>query len=233
MTGATLAELRAAAEAAGGMRVAAFALSPGAPAPETLPGARVVALLSSGPRMWAEFRASPEAADGGPDPLDRWSSRISAQLASDFGGVAIGPNDGPPWPPFLEWARRAEPVWPSRLGPLVHARLGLWAAWRGALGLPALEGVAPRPEPGPSPCLDCPAPCLSTCPVAAFAETPEGPRYDVAACAAHVASPSGAACLGRGCLARHACPVGGEGAPRAEQARFHMKSFLATRDLVN
>ncbi|MEC9432428.1 MAG: ferredoxin [Pseudomonadota bacterium] len=231
MSAGDFAALQAAAEAAGGLAVSAFALAPDEPSPETLPGARVVALLSAGPGMWAAFRASGEAADGAPDPLDRWSARICAGLAARFGGVAAGPNDGPPWPPFLAWAQRAEPVWPSRVGPLVHARRGLWASWRGALGLASLAGVPPRAA-GVSPCLGCPAPCLSACPAGAFRETPAGPLYDVAGCGAHVSGPSGEACRGGGCLARHACPAGIEGVPGPEQARFHMAAFLNSHGFV-
>jgi hypothetical protein len=61
--------------------------------------------------------------------------------------------------------------------------------------------------------------------VAAF--TAEG--YDVAACAGHIATPAGADCLGEGCRARRACPVGAQHHYPAAQARLHMSAFLAAR----
>ena len=64
-----------------------------------------------GREHWPSFTASSEAADGMPDPLDRW-----------------------PWAPFQRWAKQAEPVHPSPLGVLIHPDWGLWHSWRGALG---------------------------------------------------------------------------------------------------
>jgi len=224
--------LDAAAEAA---RDAGFAPSLCAAAPGEASGlppsspAAVLLLAADGARTFAAFEASPEAADGAQDPLDRWSRRLAESLAAAHGARAILPFDGPPWPPFLRWAARAEPVWPSRLGPTLHAARGLWASWRAALVFPDAAPPPPRPDPGPRPCDACAAPCLSACPVFAFAETPEGPRYDAERCAAHVASPAGADCRERGCLARRACPVGAAAAHAPRQAAFHMAAFLGSR----
>ena len=63
----------------------------------------------------------------------------------------------------------------------------------------------------------------------AFAETPQGPRYDAAACAAHLETPQGAPCREGGCLARHACPLGRAAAHGPAQAAFHMAAFLHAR----
>ncbi|SES64841.1 hypothetical protein [Oceanicella actignis] len=195
------------------------------PADQPWRGARAVALLrADGPRMWEAFRAAPEWADGAPDPLDRWSARIVAELAARFGARAAGPSDGPPHPPFLRWALLAEPAWPSALGMLVHAQEGLWASWRGALLFDAPLG-APPARRGARPCDDCARPCLRACPVGAFGAG----GYDAEACARHVAGPEGGACRAGGCLARRACPVGRARAPGAEQAAFHMAAFLRAR----
>ena len=51
------------------------------------------------------------------------------------------------------------------------------------------------------------------------------PVYDVPACAAHLAASAGEDCLGNGCLARRACPVGQDYAQSAEQAAFHLEAF--------
>ncbi|MEM6743147.1 MAG: ferredoxin [Pseudomonadota bacterium] len=223
------ADLAEAAQAAG-FEASALAPDPGE-VPETLlPKARAVVLLASAGRAtWAAFQASPEAADGDPHPMDRWSRRRAAALARRFGGAAALPFDGPPYIPFLRWAARAEPVWPSRLGMTLHARKGLWASWRAAIALPEPLPDAPEPASGPRPCDACPAPCLAACPVSAFVETHEGSRYDADRCAAHVRSAAGAPCREAGCLARRACPVGADYAHAPDQGAFHLAAFVRAR----
>ena len=172
---------------------------------------------------WDAFAASPEAADGLPDPLDRWSRRVVGALAEATGAVAVYPFGGPPYLPFQRWAQRAEAVFPSPLGLLIHAERGLWHSYRGALGFPHTVEAPPAPR-GASPCDTCEdKPCLGACPVGAF--TASG--YDVANCAAFLRSAAGADCLSRGCRARRACPVGEVYSP--DQAAFHMRAFLAAR----
>src|SRR5512132_2037150 len=79
-------------------------------------------------------------------------------------------------------------------------------------------------EKAPSPCETCrEEPCLAACPVGAFRA--EG--YDVPACIARLRSPSGRACLARGCKARRACPIGRARRYEPPQAEFHMHGFLA------
>lgn len=187
--------------------------------------AAVVMLGNAGPQMFDQFRQSPEAADGQPHPLDRWTRRVVAALADRAGALALLPFDGPPWHPFQRWAIRAEPVAASPTGMLIHPDFGLWHAYRGALAfadairLPAHDGR-------PAPCVSCVGrPCLSACPVGAF--TPDG--YDVGRCRAHVAVPAGDRCRGQGCLARSACPVGQAYRPDPAQAAFHMAAFLGPR----
>ena len=175
--------------------------------------------------FWSSFQAAPEAQDGRPDPLNRWSERVIGGLAADFGGLALFPFGGPPYRPFQRWAQRAEPVAASPLGMLIHPDYGLWHAYRGAIALAEALPLPPR-EARPSPCDSCvEKPCLSACPVGAF--TAAG--YDVAACAGHVAAPAGADCLDLGCRARRACPVGREHSYAPPQARFHMAAFVAAQ----
>ena len=72
---------------------------------------RTIALLGfAGAAEWPVFTASPEARDGGADPLDRWSRRVVGELAETFGARALFPFEGPPYWPFQGWALRAEPV---------------------------------------------------------------------------------------------------------------------------
>src|SRR5690349_5430638 len=92
-----------------------------------LPGGRPTATLllagTIGSRWWGAFAAAPEAADGLPDPLDRWTRRLLTALAGAYGATALYPFGGPPYLPFQRWARRAEPVSPSPLGMLIHPDL--------------------------------------------------------------------------------------------------------------
>lgn len=181
----------------------------------------VVLVGNTGDSMWPVFSRSPEAADGRPDPLDRWSRRVLADIAAGFDGRACSPNDGPPWPPFVAWAKRAEPVTESPIGILVHPQYGLWHAWRGAILL-GRRIALPPPDRRPAPCGTCvDQPCRSACPVGAFA--PDG--YDVSACVGFLSGDEGLRC-GGGCLARRACPVGqAYNYPRAQQA-LHLDAFL-------
>lgn len=187
--------------------------------------AAIVLVGAAGARGWDAFAASPEAADGGADPLDRWSRRVVDALAAALGAQALYPFGGPPHWPFQRWAQRAEPVHASPLGLLIHPEYGLWHSYRGALGF-AQPLAIPERIARPSPCETCAArPCLSACPVGAFGAQ----GYDVAACAAHLRDARGGPCMDGGCLARRACPVGAEYAHRTAQARFHMRAFLSAR----
>ncbi|MEQ8816483.1 MAG: ferredoxin [Thalassobaculum sp.] len=185
-------------------------------------GGTIVVIGHAGPRLWDRFSAETPA---GPDPLDRWTRATLAPVADRFGGSLILPNDGPPFRPFQRWAMRAEAVHPSPLGLLVHPEFGLWHALRAALLFPDRREVPPRAD-APSPCATCAGkPCLTACPVGAF----DGKSYAADRCAAHVASEAGRDCRARGCLARHACPVGSEWAWGDAQQAFHMAAFLAGR----
>ncbi len=177
-----------------------------------------------GGEQWPAFAVAPEAGDGLADPLDRWSRRVISALGARFLGKPLFPFEGPPYWPFQAWARRAETLFPTPLGLLIHPRYGLSHSYRGALGFSAALPL-PVPPEAAHPCKSCvEKPCLSTCPVGAF--SPVG--YDVDACASWLRS-EGAQCRGGGCLARRACPVGREFAQSEVQARFHMAAFLAAR----
>ncbi len=176
---------------------------------------------SDGDPMWRAFAAQRHRFAGA-NPLDDWTRSVIDPLAHRLGAAALYPFGGPPHLPFQRWAMRAEDAFPSPLGILVHREYGLWHGYRAALAF-AERLDLPRRDRAPSPCATCSGkPCMSACPVGAFGL--EG--YDAAGCAAHVESPAGADCLGRGCRARLACPVAPERAPAPDQARFHMEAFL-------
>lgn len=210
----------------GGFHVAADEAAPSLP-----DGGRARTILmvgNAGAAMWRAFSTAPEARDGRPDPLNRWSARIVGEVAAAAGAVALFPFDGPPYHPFIAWAKRAEPVAESPLGILIHPRYGLWHAYRGALAFAAPRALPPA-EAGERPCDRCPdRPCLSACPVEAFT----GAGYDVPRCVQHISTPAGADCMALGCRARRACPVGPDYRYAPEQAAFHMTAFRDARNLV-
>jgi hypothetical protein len=187
---------------------------------------RTIALTGfAGRGGWDAFAASPEAADGAADPLDRWSRRVIDALARELGALSFFPFGGPPVLPFQQWARRAEPVHPSPIGVLIHPVFGLWHSYRGALGFREALAVW-EPRSAASPCDSCSGRwCLSACPVGAFSAA----GYEVAACEGHLKRAEGADCMERGCLARRACPVGAEHVYGPEQANFTMRAFLRAR----
>lgn len=185
-----------------------------------LPAATLVLAGHAGPALWPAFKAS---APDGPDPLDAWSRTVFGRLAATLGGWPLHPFGGPPYLPFLRWAQRAEPVFGSPIGLLIHPVYGLWHGYRGALAF-ADRIAVPTFDALPNPCEGCiDKPCLSTCPVGAF--TPGA--YDVPACIAHLATQEGADCMEQGCRARRACPVGHDFIYGPEQARHHMQAFRA------
>lgn len=188
------------------------------------PGKTVVLVGFVGAGNWPAFANSPEAADGRPNPLDRWSLRVVSALAGDLGATALFPF-AEPFLPFQRWAQKAEPVHTSPLGILIHPDWGLWHAYRGALAFG--ERIALQlPDDRPSPCDSCiDRPCLNSCPVGAFTSA----GYNVPACVAHISNSLGADCMTTGCLARRACPVGTQYRHSPEQARFHQRAFLAAQ----
>jgi hypothetical protein len=211
-------DLEAVAAAAGADGLAVLGAFHPQPADAAPDGCGTLALLGPDePRFWALFAASPERGDGGRDPLDRWSTRVIGALAGRLGARAVFPFGGPPYPPFIAWARRSGSAWASPVGLLVHADRGLMVSYRGALALP---GRLALPAPPARPCDACRKPCLAACPVGALG----GAGYDLAACHGYLDTAAGADCMGRGCAVRRACPVGAGLRPEAQSA-FHMAAF--------
>lgn len=184
-------------------------------------GARFVILIgNAGPDMFRRFARERSSSL---HKMDDWTRETVGELAHDLDAQPAYPFDmDPPWP-FLTWARRGGAGHVSPLGLNIHPVYGLWHAYRAALLFPVAFDL-PVPRAGPHPCETCTSkPCLSACPVGAF----DGSRYDVSACAGHVTTLKGEACRMRGCLARHACPVGQGYAYAPAQAEFHMRAFVA------
>lgn len=179
----------------------------------------LILIGNAGPAMWRRFSMN---IPPGPDPLDTWTRQTLDPVAADFGARAVYPFDGPPHHPFQRWAMRADDVMQSPIGPLLHPVYGMWHAYRAAFLFEDWLEI-PDVKRSSSPCLTCAAkPCLNTCPVSAFSPG----HYDVTGCRNHIATPAGEACLGLGCMARRACPVGQDYIYEPAQARFHMQKFL-------
>jgi len=185
-------------------------------------GTGTLLLLGPDPAgFWPRFSASPEARDGRPDPVDRWSERVIGGWAREIGARALFPFGTPPYRPFIAWALRTGRIHHAPIRLLVHDRQGLMVSFRGALALPRRLALPPAP---PAPCAACAGqPCRTACPVGAF----DGPGYEVAACKAHVQDRAGRACREGGCLARRACPVSAAAPRPAAQSHLHMKAFLS------
>ena len=182
-------------------------------------GIGTLVLLGPGePGFWAAFTASPEYRDGRPDPLDRWSGRVIGGLAEILGATPYFPFGGPPHQPFVRWALDSGRAHVSPVGLLVHDTAGLMVSYRGALGFAERIDAPAAP---PSPCITCrDKPCLSACPVDAFASG----GYDVAACKADL-DRDGNDCMARGCSVRRACPVSQRHGRVEAQSAFHMRAF--------
>lgn len=178
-----------------------------------------------GGRLWPAFLQSAEAKDGAPHPLDRWTRRIVDDIARRISAKPLYPFGGPPYWPFQRWAQRAEPVFPSPLGILIHPEHGLWHAYRAALAFATPIDLPPLAV-AQSPCESCAAkPCLHACPVGAF----DGAGFDVDACTGHITRAAGRPCMDGGCLARNACPVAAHLRYQVPQIRFHMAAFREAR----
>ncbi len=182
---------------------------------------------NAGSRFWPVFSQSAEFTDGKSDPLDRWSKRVGTDLAKRLGARVVFPFEGPPYPPFLEWASSTGLVSASPIAIHIHRDQGLWHAYRFAMEFgpeSGLSGPDGNPEKADaSPCQGCPdKPCLQTCPVDAFV----GGHYDVHTCMNYLHSNPASDCVSLGCAARRACPVSTHNHYLPEHAQFHMNAFM-------
>lgn len=190
---------------------------------ESRPARQLLLIGNGGSSFWPVFRRSPEYREGLADPLDRWSKRVGETLTTELGGRAIFPFDGPPYPPFLSWARKAGQVLASPVSMFIHAKFGLWHAYRFALAFSEQQDDFPAEAEFKSPCLDCKdQPCLEACPVNAFTSN----VYRVDQCMDYLVNDTGTSCRRQGCEARRACPVAREFTYLLPHAKFHMDAFV-------
>ena len=169
------------------------------------------------------FGTAPESRDGRPDPLDRWSRRVLDEIAAELDADTAFPFGDPPYWPFLDWSRRAEPLWPSPVGLHVHARIRALVFLPGGAHIPRASGTAP--------CVEKPHAPATVAPTSP-ASIPARPMHSgtgsmmPGAVWINVRSEEGEACRTGGCLVRRACPVGVAFIPEPERAAFHMQAFL-------
>ena len=170
------------------------------------------------PSYWPALCGSPEWLDGQPDPIDRWSLRVIAQLAQTTGSHACFPF-GPATSPFLSWALNSDRAWQSPVGMVVQADAGLLVSYRGAL---VFDQPITSPNTATAPCPNCAKPCLSACPVNAL----KGTNYDVDSCFEYIKKDPDQRCRNNGCIARLACPTSAKHPRSPEQSAYHMEQFL-------
>ena len=186
-----------------------------------------IALVGNiGSSYWPVFSQSSEYRDGRPDSLDRWSMRVAQQVAAVFRARAIFPFEGPPYYPFLQWAKCSDALSQSPLGLMIHPQYGLWHSYRFGLLISQSHLPVQQNTSVESLCRKCEAqPCLHGCPIDAFSTT----GYDVGKCAAYLKQTRDALCHQQGCLARLACPIGKEYRYDSAQHTFHLRAFLGAR----
>ena len=109
----------------------------------------------------------------------------------------------------------------SKLGIGIHPVLGTWFAYRVVVAANTCFETT-SPDATESPCLSCSdKPCVAACPVGAVQE--EG-NFNLQACMEQRLKPD-SSCADR-CVAREACPVGGEYRYGREQIAFHSAQSL-------
>lgn len=208
----------------------------GAPSPparlaELLPAATGAIIIGSGGRdLFALFQAAPEARDGRPDPLDRYTRRAVTSALNELFGAGAGDGapthrvffpftDSLPALPFQRLGRAAGIGAPGPLGLQIHPVFGPWWAYRGLVALADQAFVpgdasAAHPE-GPVGCDGCDAPCVAACPGGAVRVT----GFSVVDCHAHRrVAPE----CHLSCVARIRCVRGPEHRYSEQQLAFHM-----------
>jgi hypothetical protein len=200
---------------------------------DNLPGKTAIMIGNGGPEFWTAFSPTLSNAErAGKDPLEKWTERILSDVANELDAAVLFPFDGPPYHPFQDWAQRADAVFPSPIGPLIHPEFGLWHAYRGLLVFAPEFDLPARPATQ-SPCERCTdKKCLTTCPVNALGgddgNDGRGRIINTPVCIDYLGRDDGKECMERSCVARRACPVGRDYIYSPEHANFHMKAFYGS-----
>jgi hypothetical protein len=182
-------------------------------------------VIGSGGRVFFDrFSAeTPEAKDGAPHPLDRFTRRVVTEAV----GAALAPlavshalyfpfAGAAPLIPFQRLGRAAGLGAPSPLGLQTHPVFGPWWAYRALI---VVDTQLPEAAPLGDGCAGCSAPCVDACPASAVARD----GFRIAAC--HARRLSAQPCR-LSCAARIACIRGPEHRYRDEQLAFHMAASM-------
>jgi len=193
-----------------------------------LRGARAAAIVGSGgPAFFDRFAAdSPEAGDGAPHPLDRFTKRtVDAAATTALAALGVAhavyfPFDGAePLVPFQRLGRAAGLGGPGPLGLQIHPVFGPWWAYR---ALVVVDRALPASVPVGDGCAGCDAPCVGACPAQAVARA----GFAIAAC--HARRLTAEPCRSS-CAARIACVRGPEHRYTDTQLAFHMAASMPKR----
>lgn len=181
---------------------------------------QTLVLLSPSQDFWQGFKTSPEYLDKAPDPIDRWSTRVITKLGKTLNAHPRFPFGGPPYMPFLDWAKQSGRAWSSPLGMLVHDTHGMMISYRGALVFDQRLELPVAPDQ--SPCETCTdKPCLTACPVNAITQT----GYQVDSCHSYLDTKAGQICMTQACRVRMACPLSVAHVREEAHNLLHMRSF--------
>jgi ferredoxin len=195
-------------------------------AQQLLAGAAGALIVGAGGRAFFDgFAREPEASDGAPNPLDRYTRRIVERAVGEALAplrvryVVHFPFGAQPVIPFQRLGRAAGLGGPGPLGLQIHPTYGAWWAYRGLLLLDRELPALPPPGDG---CAGCDAPCVAACPAGAVQRT----GFLVSACQGRrlVAEPCRLSCI-----ARIACVRGPEHGYSDAQLAFHMAASMPRR----
>ena len=177
-------------------------------------------LLSPAKSFWGTFKVSHEYQDNLLNPIDGWSTRVISELAIQISASPKFPFGGPPYYPFLEWAKRSNRAWISPLGMLVHDTMGMMISYHGALILDYLITL-PHTK-SLNPCNTCTnKPCINACPAHAIS----GIEYNTSKCHNFLGTSDGKVCMTGACQVRTSCPVSVIVQRDPEHNLLHMRAF--------
>jgi hypothetical protein len=184
------------------------------------PQIKTLILLSPSSVFWDVFKCSPENTDGAINPIDRWSTRVITALAEQVSAQPKFPFGGPPYAPFLDWAKQSGRAFTSPLGMLVHDTYGMMISYRGALAFDRVIHLEQKNQS--SPCETCvDKPCLTACPVNAITDR----GYDVETCHKYLNTTLGETCMTQACQIRTSCPVSVAVKRESAHNLLHMRAF--------
>jgi ferredoxin len=194
---------------------------------QLLPGASATVILGSGgPTFFEHFERSPEAGDGAPHPLDRFTARVVAVLAAGT-LPALGIAHALYYPfvghgpliPFQRLGRAAGLGAPGPLGLQIHPEFGPWWAYRALLVVASRDALALAGDAPADGCAGCSAPCVTACPAGAVSRD----GFAIPAC--HARRLAAEPCR-LSCDARIACIRGPAYRYSERQLAFHMRASL-------